>query len=203
MATLHFICGKAGTGKRTLARALGRTLPAAVFCEDEWLVTLGFEIRSLADFEAAAAKCRALIGPLAADLLRLGVSVVFDFAGNTVESRRWVRTLFEAAAADHLLHVGDRCPVPRQHPSAESRAAARHLLGARLRRDLPSRHGLFHAAAARGGLPDSPGDAAGYLVRCGVGSGRRLAFRPRPLSVRAGSESGAPTHCRAVGREWP
>ncbi len=47
MATLHFICGKVGAGKTaSLARALGRTLPAVVFCEDEWLVTLGFEVRS-------------------------------------------------------------------------------------------------------------------------------------------------------------
>lgn len=105
MATLHFICGKAGSGKTTLARALGRTLPAVVFCEDEWIATLGFEIRGLDDFLAASAKCRALIGPLAGDLLRLGVSVVFDFAGNTAKSRQWVRGVFEAAAADHLLHV--------------------------------------------------------------------------------------------------
>jgi predicted kinase len=105
MATLHFICGKTGAGKTTLARTLGRTLPAVVFCEEEWLVTLGFEVRSLAEFEAAAVKCRALIGPLAADLLRLGVSVVFDFCGNTIESRQWVRRVFEAAGADHLLHV--------------------------------------------------------------------------------------------------
>src|SRR4051812_4036507 len=105
MATLHFICGKAGAGKTTLARALGRTLPAVVFCEDEWICTLGFEIRSLADFAPAAAKCHRLIVPLAGDLLRLGVSVVFDFAGNTVASRRWVRGIFEAAGADHVLHV--------------------------------------------------------------------------------------------------
>ncbi len=30
MATLHFICGLAAAGKTTLARALGRTLPAVV-----------------------------------------------------------------------------------------------------------------------------------------------------------------------------
>ena len=105
MATLHFICGKAGSGKTTLARELGRTLPALVFCEDEWIDTLGFEIGSLEDFRKASSKCRNLIRPLAIELLRLGVSVAFDFAGNTVNSRLWVRSVFEAADADHVLHV--------------------------------------------------------------------------------------------------
>ena len=105
MATLHFICGKAGAGKTTLARALGRSLPAAVFCEDEWIETLGFEVRSLDDFLRASARCRALIGPLAVQLLQLGVPVVLDFAGNTPKARQWVRGLFEAAGADHVLHV--------------------------------------------------------------------------------------------------
>ena len=105
MAALHFICGKAGAGKTTLARELGGTLPAVVICEDEWIDTLGFEIRSLEDFVRASSKWRSLIGPLASELLRLGVSVVFDFAGNTIKSRQWVRAVFEAANADHVLHV--------------------------------------------------------------------------------------------------
>jgi predicted kinase len=105
MAMVHFICGKAGAGKTTVARELGRTLPAVVFCEDEWIATLGFEVRALDDFLGASARCRKLIAPLAIDLLRLGVSVVFDFAGNTVAGRQWVRAIFEAANADHLLHV--------------------------------------------------------------------------------------------------
>jgi predicted kinase len=107
MATLHFICGKAGAGKTTLARSLGRSLPAIVFCEDEWICTLGFEIKSLDDFIAASAKCRRVIGPITVDLLRLGVSVVFDFSGNTPKARQWVRGLFETAGADHVLHLID------------------------------------------------------------------------------------------------
>jgi predicted kinase len=105
MATLHFICGKAGAGKTTLARELGRTLPAAVFIEDAWIDTLGFETASLQDFGVASGKVRKVIGPLANDLLRLGVNVVFDFAGNTRKGRQWVRGIFEAAGADHVLHV--------------------------------------------------------------------------------------------------
>jgi predicted kinase len=105
VATLHFICGKAGAGKTTLARELGRRLAAVVFCEDEWIDTLGFEIRSHADFVDASSKWRALIGPLATELLGRGVSVVFDFGGNTTRGRQWVREVFEAAGADHVLHV--------------------------------------------------------------------------------------------------
>ncbi len=105
MATLHFICGKAGAGKTTLARALGKSVPAVVFCEDEMIVRLGFEINSLADFLTASNKIRNVIEPLVGDLLRLGTSVVFDFGGNTVRHRQWVRGVFEAAGADHCLHV--------------------------------------------------------------------------------------------------
>ena len=49
MATLHFVSGKAGAGKTTLAREIARTAPALLICEDEWMATLA---DSIADLES-------------------------------------------------------------------------------------------------------------------------------------------------------
>jgi len=105
MATLHFICGKAASGKTTLARKLAAEHAAALFCEDEWLTLLGAEIVTLADYARQATRLRAALAPHATELLRLGTSIVLDFAGNTAKDRAWARTIFEAAGADHRLHV--------------------------------------------------------------------------------------------------
>lgn len=107
MATLHFICGKAASGKTTLARKLAAEQRAVAFIEDEWLVRLEADINGLDDFVRHSRRLRAVIGPHAIELLQLGTSVVFDFAGNTVAHRAWARSLFESAGADHLLHVID------------------------------------------------------------------------------------------------
>ena len=104
MATLHFVSGKAGAGKTTLARQIARTAPAVLICEDEWIFRLAEPIENLQQYLAVATKIRSVIAPLSVDLLKLGTSVVFDFAGNTVNDRRWVRSIFESATADHCLH---------------------------------------------------------------------------------------------------
>jgi predicted kinase len=104
VATLHFICGKAASGKTTLARRLASQHAAIVFCEDEWLTHLDATISNLADDVHHTSRLRAALAPHAAELLRHGVSIVFDFAGNTAKDRAWVRSIFEAAGADHMLH---------------------------------------------------------------------------------------------------
>src|SRR5262245_15554722 len=104
MATLHFVAGKAGAGKTTLAREIARAAPALLICEDEWMSKLAGRIENLSQYLEAAERIRSVIAPLAIDVLSLGTSVVFDFAGNTAGDREWVRSIFMSAAADHLLH---------------------------------------------------------------------------------------------------
>jgi predicted kinase len=104
-ATLYCIYGTIAAGKTTLARKLAAQYGAVLLCEDEWLVRLEAEIASFDDFRRHARRLRAAIGPHVVDLLRLGNSVVLDFAANTVNDRVWLRSLFEAANAAHELHV--------------------------------------------------------------------------------------------------
>ena len=104
-STLHFICGKAASGKTTLARELAARHAGVAVIEDEWLVLLDAEINNLEDFVRHSRRLRTALAPLAVRLLRLGVPVVLDFAGNTPKDRAWVRSLFEEAGAGHILHV--------------------------------------------------------------------------------------------------
>jgi predicted kinase len=121
VATLHFIAGKAGAGKTTLAREIAPTAPAILFCEDEWMARLEGPIENLEQYLAAARKIRSVIAPLAVDLLKLGTSVVFDFAGNAVADRRWVRSIFESSGADHQLHY-----IPATDETCKARVRQRN-----------------------------------------------------------------------------
>ena len=105
--TLYCIYGTIAAGKTTLARRLAAQHGAVLLCEDEWLVRLEAEIKSFDDFRRHARRLRAAIGPHVVELLRLGTSVVLDFAANTVNDRAWIRSLFEAANSAPELHVID------------------------------------------------------------------------------------------------
>ncbi|MBL8622769.1 MAG: ATP-binding protein [Myxococcales bacterium] len=111
MATLHYFYGWPGAGKTTAARALAASAPALLICEDEWLATLlTAPITSLEGYVEAITRLRRVIGPLTTRALTLGCSVVFDFGGNTVAHRAWVRELAVAAGAACRLHVLDVPP---------------------------------------------------------------------------------------------
>ena len=102
---LHFIAGRIGAGKSTLARRLSLELPAVHVCEDQWISLLGGEVRTLRDYVRHSTRCRALMRPHQREVLRVGASVVLDFAGNTPRDRAWVRGLCESAGIEPVLHV--------------------------------------------------------------------------------------------------
>jgi predicted kinase len=104
MATLHFLSGRAGSGKTTLARKIARDTPAVLICEDEWVSRIADPITNLGEYVTAAARIRSVLAPHVIDLLRLGMSVVLDFGGNTARDRNWVRSIFEQANTEHVLH---------------------------------------------------------------------------------------------------
>lgn len=102
--TLYFLCGRAGAGKTTLARKIGNQRRAILFCEDQWLTRLFGGASNLAEYVERRGHIRQLLAEHVPAILKAGHSVVFDFGGNTVRDRLWVRSLFESAGAAHELH---------------------------------------------------------------------------------------------------
>ncbi len=64
-------------------------------------------MKDVSDYIRNSRRLREAVGPHIQDLLRIGVSVVLDFPANTPSIRAWMRTIFEAAGADHRLHYLD------------------------------------------------------------------------------------------------
>lgn len=104
--TLHMLCGKIAAGKSTLAANLGSSEGIVTLAEDMWLGQLfADQISSPADYVRCSAKLRDAVGPHVVALLDAGISVVLDFPANTVENRRWMRSILDQTQADHALHV--------------------------------------------------------------------------------------------------
>ena len=107
-ATLHLLSGKIASGKSTLAAELSTAPRTVLISEDAWLSTLfGDQMTSIPDYLRCAAKLREVMAPHVVTLLRAGCSVVLDFPANTVETRRWMRAVIDAAGVDHVLHLLD------------------------------------------------------------------------------------------------
>jgi predicted kinase len=106
-ATLHMLCGMIAAGKSTLSAKLATSPHTVMIGEDQWISQLFPEIESTAEYFRRSERLRGVLAPHVVGLLRSGVSVVLDFHANTVRSRNWMRSLFEAAEADHQLHFLD------------------------------------------------------------------------------------------------
>ncbi len=104
--TLHLLCGKIASGKSTLAAELGRLERTVVVAEDAWLNALfADQLHSISDYVRCSSKLRGIMGPHIASLLNEGLSVVLDFAANTVDQRAWMRGIIDATGVYHQLHV--------------------------------------------------------------------------------------------------
>jgi predicted kinase len=101
---LHFLCGRAGAGKSTLARKISADRHAILFCEDQWLARLFGGASGLGQYLERREHIRSLLMEFVPAILKAGHSVVFDFGGNTVRDRAWIRSVFESAGAAHELH---------------------------------------------------------------------------------------------------
>lgn len=126
--TLHMLCGKIASGKSTLASKLGNMSGTVLVAEDDWLHALYAEqMASPSDYVRCASKLRTVMGPHLSTMLNAGVSVVLDFAANTVETRDWMRTILDNSNASHQLHVLDAsdetCLARLRKRNAEGRHA--------------------------------------------------------------------------------
>jgi predicted kinase len=108
MATLYLVCGKIGSGKSTLARQLATRPATLLISEDHWNSTLWpDELKTIEDYARLSTRLRAAMKPHIVDLLKKDLSVVLDFAANTLKQRAWARSVIEAARVPHELHVLD------------------------------------------------------------------------------------------------
>lgn len=164
--TLHMLCGKIAAGKSTLAAKLLEEPGTVLIAEDEWLQGLfGEEMKTPRDFVRCSGKLRAVMGPHVVGLLRTGVSVVLDFQANTVDARRWMHGIAEAAEVKHRLHYLD---VPDEVCLARLRAR-----NAQADHPFAATEEQF-AQITRHFVPPSPGEGLSLVVHRAEGTDQVL-----------------------------
>lgn len=126
-ANLHLLCGKIAAGKSTLARRLAEAPATLLVSQDDWLPRLyPGEIATLEDYVRCSGRLREAMAPHLAAILKAGLSIVLDFPANTVATRAWMREMFEAAGADHRLHLLEAPDALCKSRLAERNAAGEH-----------------------------------------------------------------------------
>lgn len=124
-AVLHMVCGKIASGKSSITARLATAPRTVLLSEDAWMACLyPDEIRTLADYVSRTARIRTLLTGHIQSLLAADMSVVLDFPFNTVASRTWGASLFQAVGCAHRLHYLDV-----SDEICKSRLKARNLSG--------------------------------------------------------------------------
>ena len=125
--TLYLFCGKIAAGKSTLASRLSARPATILISEDHWNANLFHaELKTLEDYARYSRRLRNAMGPHVVSLLRIGVSAVLDFPANGVETRRWMRGIFEEADAANELHFVDVSDEVCKQRLRERNAADKH-----------------------------------------------------------------------------
>lgn len=184
--TLHMLCGKIAAGKSTLAHRLADTPGGILLDQDSWLARLyPGEIASLDDYVRCSGRLRSAVGPHVIALLGAGLSVVLDYPANTVAGRIWMRGLFEAAAAAHVLHWLDvPDTVCKQRLRQRNRDGQHDFAPSEADFELFTQY-FVPPSPAEGFSVQAYSEANSTLLR-GVQAGARSGDRPRPLEIGSG-----------------
>ncbi|MGL4868104.1 MAG: AAA family ATPase [Cetobacterium sp.] len=105
---LHLFCGKMAAGKTTLSKKVADSENAILISEDIWLQKLySDKIKDFSDYLNYSQRLKEVIKPHVQNLLINGISVVMDFPGNTVNQRKWLKSIFEEIEAEHIIYFID------------------------------------------------------------------------------------------------
>jgi predicted kinase len=112
------LCGLPGSGKTTVARHLESHLGAVRLSSDEWMTHLGINLYD----EDGRARVEALQQALAIDLVRVGVTVLYESGGWTRRERDELRERARAVGASVELRFLD-APLDELWPRLTARNA--------------------------------------------------------------------------------
>ena len=100
----YLVCGKAGSGKTTLAGKIEEERNAVRFSKDEWIVALYGRDLTVEEWPDAERRCCDLILKVAAKILSRGVDVILDFGFWYRKEREEAKKAAEAAGARAVIY---------------------------------------------------------------------------------------------------